>query len=137
MNQTGDGSLFDHIGQQIRRTVPFIVLHISLATCVEEINLLNNRRACILAYDPFHAILEEQLIQVRSVDIRFKSCQLLFAQQAGSGQAANMVALGTVMRYQDVIVPDDIKGLLKEKYTGKKAAFIPANEKALDLGFAQ
>ena len=70
------------------------------------------------------------------IDIEYIPINSL-AEEAGSGQAANMAALGTVMRYQDVIVPDDIKGLLKEKYTGKKAAFIPANEKALDLGFAQ
>lgn len=70
------------------------------------------------------------------IDIEYIPINSL-AEEAGSAQAANMAALGTVMRYQDVIEPADIKALLAETYTGKKAAFIPSNEKALDLGYAQ
>lgn len=57
------------------------------------------------------------------------------AVNAGNAKCANMIALGSIMKFQDILTLDELKAELPEIFPGKKAKLIPLNETALDLGF--
>ena len=46
-----------------------------------------------------------------------------------------MIALGSIMKFQDILTLDELKAELPEIFPGKKAKLITLNETALDLGF--
>jgi len=54
------------------------------------------------------------------------------AKSLQNDKVANMVMLGAIVRATGVVSMDSIKAVMAEKMTGKKAALIPLNEKALE-----
>ena len=84
-------------------------------------------------------IVNSNLIEKEIVrnDIRvYKVPMNDIAVKAGNVKCSNMIALGTVLRFQDIMDLDSIKAELPSIFPGRKEKLIPLNEKALDMGYA-
>ncbi|HWQ50910.1 MAG TPA: 2-oxoacid:acceptor oxidoreductase family protein [Terriglobales bacterium] len=83
-------------------------------------------------------ILNSDLIQKEpartDINVVKIPCNTL-ATEAGSGKAANMVALGAALRVLTFVTLDEVKAGLPEIFPGGKAKLIPVNERALDMGY--
>ena len=65
-------------------------------------------------------------VNVHNVDL------VKIADDLGNQKVANMVMLGAIVRTTGVVSLDSVKEVIREKMTGKKAALVPLNEKALE-----
>jgi len=61
----------------------------------------------------------------------------LAEKEVGSKKSANMVMLGAYIAASGKISMDSVKEALKKEMTGGKEKFLPANQKALELGAVQ
>ena len=83
-------------------------------------------------------ILNSDLINLKPTRTDIKVIKIpcnTLATEAGSGKAANMVALGAALRYLTFVSPKEVKEGLAEIFPGSKAKLIPVNECAIDMGY--
>ena len=55
------------------------------------------------------------------------------AMRLGNDKAANMVMLGAILRYTDIVKPDTIREQMRHMFSGRKEKYLPMNLEALDL----
>ncbi len=67
----------------------------------------------------------------KDVNIHMVDIQKI-ADELGNAKVANMVMLGAIVRTTGIVSLESVKDVIKEKMTGKKAALVPLNEKALE-----
>lgn len=55
------------------------------------------------------------------------------AAELGNDKAANMVMLGAILHETHIVKPETIHHQLEKMFSGRKAAFLPLNRKALEM----
>ena len=55
------------------------------------------------------------------------------AMRLGNDKAANMVMLGAILRYTNIVEPDTIREQMRHMFSGRKEKYLPMNLEALDL----
>lgn len=55
------------------------------------------------------------------------------ANELGNDKCANMIMLGAILRHTSIVSPDTIRHQLEQMFSGRKARFLPLNQKALEL----
>ena len=55
------------------------------------------------------------------------------AKELGNEKCANIIMLGAILKETDIVSTDTIREQLEHMFSGRKAAFLPLNQKALDI----
>ena len=55
------------------------------------------------------------------------------ANELGNDKCANMIMLGAILKEVDVVKPETIYRQLEAMFSGRKAKFLPLNQKALEM----